>query len=97
MRKFNYDISTLEVDFYGDAKIDVFDEDELVFEIRKIDNSMWLIEATFISNEMVLITREEEYQFTKYITKEIEDKLGFVLPVVLHPNFFLSIDNMGAN
>ncbi|WP_430966777.1 hypothetical protein [Spongiimicrobium sp. 2-473A-2-J] len=97
MTEFNYDSSKLEIDFYGDSKVDVFDDDELVLEINKIDDSLWLVQASWIEDNLILIKQDLANELIRFIGREIKEKHGTELPVVLHPNFFLPINNLNSN
>lgn len=97
MREFNYDISKLELDFYGDSKVDVFDDDELILEINKIDDSLWLVQTSWIEDNLILIKQDIENELIGLIRKEIKERHGTALPIILHPNFFIPINNLNSN
>jgi len=97
LTEFKYNIEELEVDFYGDSKIDVFDEEELVLEIDKVDDSIWVIVSHRIEESLITIRKEDEVKLIEFIEKEISKKFDTELPVILHPNFFMPIEKTSKN
>lgn len=97
LKEFNYDIDNLKVDFYGEAKIDVFDENELILEIDKVDDSIWVIYTHQIEENLVTIKKEIELKLIDFITNKIKEKFDADLPVILHPNFFMTIEKSCKN
>ncbi|MDY7396879.1 hypothetical protein UMM65_16655 [Aureibaculum sp. 2210JD6-5] len=97
MNEFNYKISELDVDFYKDTKVDVSKDDELLLEIDKIDNSMWLVQTSWIEDDLILIKKELADELVKFLEYKIKERHNTELPVILHPNFFMSIDTSSSN
>lgn len=97
MNEFNYKISELEVDFYKDSKVEVSKDDELLLEVDKIDDSLWLIQTSWIEDNLILIEKELADELVKFLEYKIKERHNTNLPVTLHPNFFMSIDTSNSN
>lgn len=97
MKEFKYDISKFEFDFYGDSKIDVLIEEEIILEIYKIDNSLWLIQTFQIHENLIPIKTDLSNQLISLVKTRVIEQFDSELPVVLHPNFFMILDNLHSN
>ncbi|WP_435578716.1 hypothetical protein [Gilvibacter sp.] len=97
MREFNYDISKFDFDFFGDSKIDVFLEEELILEILKIDNSLWLVQTFKIEDNLIPIRQERANKLIQLVRHKTIERFDQELEVVLHPNFFMVIDTLNSN
>ncbi|WP_103072051.1 hypothetical protein [Aquimarina sediminis] len=97
MNEFNYIISELEVDFYKDSKVEVSKDDELLLEVDKIDDSLWLVQTSWVEDNLILIRKELADELVKFLEYKINERHNTELPVILHPNFFMSIDASNSN
>jgi len=97
MNEFNYKISNLEFDFYNDSKIEVSKDDELLLEVDKIDDSLWIVQTSWIEDNLILIRKELADELVKSIEDKIKERHNTELSVILHPNFFMSIDTSNSN
>ena len=87
MRKFDYQPGKLEADFFGNSKIDVFDNDDtLVLEVEKTDDSIWLISTPWLG--VNVIEQNQADQLIQFLERRINNKLNDNSSVILHPNFF---------
>jgi len=97
MNEFKYKISDLEVDFYKNSKVDVSKDDELLLEVDKIDDSLWLVQTSWIEDNVILIRKELADELVRFLEDKIKERHNTELPVILHPNFFMSIDTSNSN
>lgn len=97
MNEFKYKISDLEVGFYKNSKVDVSKDDELLLEVDKIDDSFWLVQTSWIEDNVILIRKELADELVKFLEDKIKERHNIELPVILHPNFFMSIDKSNSN
>lgn len=93
MELFNYDVDKFMYQIFGEDKIDVYSEDEVVLEAERHESSVWTITSRILENGVININKSIADKIIDAIHKEARDNL----PVVLMPNHFLIIDDSNLN